>query len=124
MYYLDMLVGGEANDASASLSLVDSPSDPQDTTTTTTTTTAGKDSVQNVVAPTPVTSSVPSSSAGKRSADQAKLVAANKGDDDDDEGGGTVALTEAQIVEKRERNREHAKRSRLRKKFLLESCQV
>ena len=32
-------------------------------------------------------------------------------------------LTEAQKVERRERNREHAKRSRLRKKFLLESLQ-
>jgi len=32
-------------------------------------------------------------------------------------------LTDAQKVERRERNREHAKRSRLRKKFLLESLQ-
>jgi hypothetical protein len=32
-------------------------------------------------------------------------------------------LTEAQKIERRERNREHAKRSRLRKKFLLESLQ-
>lgn len=32
-------------------------------------------------------------------------------------------LTEAQKLERRERNREHAKRSRLRKKFLLESLQ-
>nr|BAF91488.1 aureochrome1 [Vaucheria frigida] len=32
-------------------------------------------------------------------------------------------LTEAQKVERRERNREHAKRSRVRKKFLLESLQ-
>lgn len=32
-------------------------------------------------------------------------------------------LTAAQKVERRERNREHAKRSRLRKKFLLESLQ-
>ena len=31
--------------------------------------------------------------------------------------------TDAQKVERRERNREHAKRSRLRKKFLLESLQ-
>lgn len=35
----------------------------------------------------------------------------------------TKDLTEAQKVERRERNREHAKRSRLRKKFLLESLQ-
>jgi len=32
-------------------------------------------------------------------------------------------LTEQQKIERRERNREHAKRSRLRKKFLLESLQ-
>ena len=47
-------------------------------------------------------------------------------------GGGTLEssvsssnkqLTAAQRVERRERNREHAKRSRLRKKFLLESLQ-
>jgi len=35
----------------------------------------------------------------------------------------TKNLTEQQKVERRERNREHAKRSRLRKKFLLESLQ-
>lgn len=35
----------------------------------------------------------------------------------------TKTLTAAQKVERRERNREHAKRSRLRKKFLLESLQ-
>lgn len=34
-----------------------------------------------------------------------------------------ASLTEVQKVERRERNREHAKRSRLRKKFLLESLQ-
>ena len=32
-------------------------------------------------------------------------------------------MSEAQKVERRSRNREHAKRSRLRKKFLLESLQ-
>lgn len=32
-------------------------------------------------------------------------------------------MTEQQKVERRERNREHAKRSRVRKKFLLESLQ-
>jgi PAS domain S-box-containing protein len=48
----------------------------------------------------------------KRSADDADL----KGADGKD-------LTEAQKLERRERNREHAKRSRLRKKFLLESLQ-
>ena len=36
---------------------------------------------------------------------------------------GTKELTEQQKLERRERNREHAKRSRLRKKFLLESLQ-
>lgn len=35
----------------------------------------------------------------------------------------TAKLTEQQKLERRERNREHAKRSRLRKKFLLESLQ-
>jgi len=41
------------------------------------------------------------------------------------DGNGPAAkeLTEQQKVERRERNREHAKRSRLRKKFLLESLQ-
>ena len=38
-------------------------------------------------------------------------------------GGGTKTLTDQQKVERRERNRKHAKRSRLRKKFLLESLQ-
>mmetsp|Transcript_7146 Transcript_7146/g.14447 ORF Transcript_7146/g.14447 Transcript_7146/m.14447 type:complete len:351 (-) Transcript_7146:101-1153(-) len=38
-------------------------------------------------------------------------------------GVGDKPLTDAQKVERRERNREHAKRSRLRKKFLLESLQ-
>lgn len=42
-------------------------------------------------------------------------------DDGADDGDGS--LTEAQKIERRERNREHAKRSRLRKKFLLESLQ-
>lgn len=42
-------------------------------------------------------------------------------DESADEGSGL--LTEQQKVERRERNREHAKRSRLRKKFLLESLQ-
>jgi len=37
---------------------------------------------------------------------------------------GTKELTEAQKVYRRERNREHAKRSRIRKKFLLESLQT
>jgi Basic region leucine zipper len=42
---------------------------------------------------------------------------------DEAAGGDGEVLTEAQKLERRERNREHAKRSRLRKKFLLESLQ-
>jgi PAS domain S-box-containing protein len=53
----------------------------------------------------------------KRTADSAQLK--TNGDDDDD----SKDLTEQQKLERRERNREHAKRSRLRKKFLLESLQ-
>jgi hypothetical protein len=41
----------------------------------------------------------------------------------EDDAGGEGDLTEQQKLERRERNREHAKRSRLRKKFLLESLQ-
>jgi Basic region leucine zipper len=52
----------------------------------------------------------------KRTADEAAGGGSVEGD------GGEV-LTEAQKLERRERNREHAKRSRLRKKFLLESLQ-
>ncbi|KAL7425301.1 hypothetical protein ACHAXH_003491 [Discostella pseudostelligera] len=68
--------------------------------------------------PTAVGSS--SMSSFKRSADDAGF--------DDEESGGisnkpAALLTESQKVERRERNREHAKRSRLRKKFLLESLQ-
>jgi Basic region leucine zipper len=72
----------------------------------------------------------------KRSADQAELPVGSNGgknqgyagteaaeNDADHEDGGPVELTEEQIIERRERNREHAKRSRLRKKFLLESLQ-
>jgi PAS domain-containing protein len=45
------------------------------------------------------------------------------GSGDDAAGSGNKELTEEQRIERRERNREHAKRSRLRKKFLLESLQ-
>lgn len=41
----------------------------------------------------------------------------------DGDDGATAPLTEQQKLDRRERNREHAKRSRLRKKFLLESLQ-
>eukprot|EP00980_Cylindrotheca_fusiformis_P009201 scaffold2003_cov139-Cylindrotheca_fusiformis.AAC.17 len=50
----------------------------------------------------------------KRSASDADL---------DDGNDGNKELTAKQKLERRERNREHAKRSRLRKKFLLESLQ-
>lgn len=40
-----------------------------------------------------------------------------------EDGDGKAPLTEQQKLDRRERNREHAKRSRLRKKFLLESLQ-
>jgi PAS domain S-box-containing protein len=43
--------------------------------------------------------------------------------DDDNDGKSGEVMTEKQKIERRERNREHAKRSRLRKKFLLESLQ-
>lgn len=43
--------------------------------------------------------------------------------DFDDSNEGNKELTAKQKLERRERNREHAKRSRLRKKFLLESLQ-
>jgi PAS domain S-box-containing protein len=52
----------------------------------------------------------------KRSADEAGI-------DEDCDGEDSKHLTEQQKLERRERNREHAKRSRLRKKFLLESLQ-
>lgn len=61
------------------------------------------------VEPASVTSSTASPVTKKRSASDAKME--------------TEELTEAQKLERRERNREHAKRSRLRKKFLLESLQ-
>jgi len=44
-------------------------------------------------------------------------------DGPDDKKTDSKALTDVQKVERRERNRKHAKRSRLRKKFLLESLQ-
>ena len=43
--------------------------------------------------------------------------------DEDDVDADGAPLTDKQKLERRERNREHAKRSRLRKKFLLESLQ-
>lgn len=65
--------------------------------------------------PAPVASSSSSSTkpAAKRSASDAHLDSSKGGEE----------LTDQQKIERRERNREHAKRSRLRKKFLLESLQ-
>ena len=76
--------------------------------------------------PEPVKSAVSSPlPPAKRSAADAGLPQA---DDDSGSEKGTsskpaASLTESQKIERRERNREHAKRSRLRKKFLLESLQ-
>jgi len=71
--------------------------------------------------PTPVGSSAPEYESTLPAASLETLAAAQgtkrKPDEDEKE------LTDAQRVERRERNREHAKRSRLRKKFLLESLQ-
>jgi PAS domain S-box-containing protein len=67
--------------------------------------------------------SAPTDQDNKRSAESAGLKDDQDDDEEDDGEGGTKTLTEAQKLERRERNREHAKRSRLRKKFLLESLQ-
>ena len=71
----------------------------------------------DIPVPTPVAAPPPVPSAPepdkKRSAEDADLTTGPDGKE----------LTEQQKLERRERNREHAKRSRLRKKFLLESLQ-
>lgn len=63
----------------------------------------------------------------KRKADEAVVASApsssGAGDAAAGHGEGGKELTEQQKIERRQRNREHAKRSRLRKKFLLESLQ-
>lgn len=75
------------------------------------------------------TTPAPATSTKKRSSQEANLNHGDGGDnnndeDDEDDGGDDNApLTDKQKIERRERNREHAKRSRLRKKFLLESLQ-
>lgn len=81
-------------------------------------------------APPPAATAVSTAAATKRTADQAGLTtpAAPKPASSSSSGGGistkpAASLTESQKIERRERNREHAKRSRLRKKFLLESLQ-
>eukprot|EP00978_Attheya_sp_CCMP212_P006876 scaffold16036_cov58-Attheya_sp.AAC.1 len=70
------------------------------------------------VAPEAVPSSVATSQKRKAEDEMPPPVTSSGATDDD-----SKPLTEQQIVERRERNREHAKRSRLRKKFLLESLQ-
>jgi len=55
--------------------------------------------------------------------DSNKRSASNMSAGDPDTGATGGQLTAKQKLERRERNREHAKRSRLRKKFLLESLQ-
>lgn len=59
-------------------------------------------------------------SASSKSADKKRSAKDADLENDEDD---SKELTEAQKLERRERNREHAKRSRLRKKFLLESLQ-
>lgn len=70
--------------------------------------------------PAPIPAADPTKPAVKRTAEAAGLddnkMSASSGDDN-------KQLTDQQKIERRERNREHAKRSRLRKKFLLESLQ-
>lgn len=81
---------------------------------------------QRMTTPAPNTTVATTTMSGtKRTADEAAGGGGGGGGgadpDEVDEDGGV--LTEAQKIERRERNREHAKRSRLRKKFLLESLQ-
>ena len=75
-----------------------------------------------IPAPTPVVGSAKAppfmSSASELHPDKKRSA-----EDADLEGVDGKDLTEQQKLERRERNREHAKRSRLRKKFLLESLQ-
>lgn len=61
--------------------------------------------------------------AAVQSTDSKKRSASNMSAGDPDTGATGGQLTAKQKLERRERNREHAKRSRLRKKFLLESLQ-
>lgn len=105
-----------------------------------------EDVTSTTVATTSVASTAPApaTAPAKRSAEQAGLTAtaappaqalkpapvsssSNYDADPNDIGGlstkPAASLTESQKIERRERNREHAKRSRLRKKFLLESLQ-
>eukprot|EP01082_Thalassiosira_pseudonana_P014350 g12937.t1.1.5e17418b g12937 g12937.t1 contig7:499798-500802(-) len=63
------------------------------------------------------------SSSTKRSAEEAGFGVADPTSSSSSSKVAAASLTESQKIERRERNREHAKRSRLRKKFLLESLQ-
>lgn len=77
----------------------------------------------------PTNSAAAKAIAESNAAAKRKAEAALESDDDDDEpkesadGTSSKNLTDQQKIERRERNRKHAKRSRLRKKFLLESLQ-
>lgn len=77
----------------------------------------------------PTTADAATSSSRKRSAPEAATDPYGDNDDVDDDDPDDIMnkpiseLTDKQKLERRERNREHAKRSRLRKKFLLESLQ-
>lgn len=76
--------------------------------------------------PTPVTSNeapAPAQPASVEDIRKRKAAAAVDHKADSDDASGDKELTEQQKIDRRERNREHAKRSRLRKKFLLESLQ-
>lgn len=76
--------------------------------------------------PQAVPSTNPATSAAKRKAEEAldnAVPTPVTSTSTDKKSGDPKALTDQQKVERRERNRKHAKRSRLRKKFLLESLQ-
>lgn len=76
--------------------------------------------------PQAVPSTNPATSAAKRKAEEAldnAVPTPVTSTSTDKKIGDPKALTDQQKVERRERNRKHAKRSRLRKKFLLESLQ-
>jgi PAS domain S-box-containing protein len=75
------------------------------------------------VIPTPLEATSTTGSLQPNLADNKRKAAPAAEDEDQDDGGDGKDLTEHQKLERRERNREHAKRSRLRKKFLLESLQ-
>ena len=77
---------------------------------------------QSTTAPATVSSSSSGTAAAKKKRSMQEAGMDDPPDDDDEDNDG-APLTDKQKLERRERNREHAKRSRLRKKFLLESLQ-